>query len=142
MRSTAATLILLISILALVVSCGKPGGLRNPEDVIELFTEYLNATTASGEYDKLVNLFAKDGMILLNTEFNPEVHRNSRGIRNYFAAIPVDTKFEVSNIEVNGLKVEANYYFLQKNGVNGEGTWNFTINNMGKIKELAIVPGI
>ena len=142
MHRTAAILILSVSLLTLLMSCGKPGGLRNPEDMAVLFTKNLNEALASGEYEKLVNLFDKEGMILLNTDFNPEVHRNSRGIRNYFAAIPIDTKFEVSNIEVNGLRVEADYSYLQKNGVNGSGTWNFSINNMGKIKELAIVPGI
>jgi len=142
MQRTAAIIILSVSIITLLVSCGKPGGLRNPEELAELFTKYLNEASASGEYEKLVNLFDKEGMILLNTDFNPEVHRNSRGIRNYFAAIPVDTKFDVNNIVVDGLQVEANYSYLQKNGVNGDGTWKFSINNMGKIKELVIVPGI
>ncbi len=134
--------LLMTSILLVIVSCGdKPGGLRKPEEMVPDFCNRLNKACADAQYENLLKLFDDDCKILLQTEFNPEVHRGLKGARSYFSAIAVDTKFEIGTVSLTGLNAVTEYFFLQPNGVNGVGRWQFRINNMGKIRELTIIPG-
>lgn len=138
-----ATVIISAIILMLIASCGgKPGGLMKPEDMVAEFTKRLNMACTKAEYDDLLKLFDKNAKVLIQTEFNPELHQGLEKIRGYFSAIPLDTKFEIGEVRLSGLQAETRYSFIQKNGVSGSGVWKFKINNMGRIGELAIIPGI
>jgi len=105
------------------------------------FCARLNKACEDVRYENLLKLFDDDCKIVLQTEFNPEVHRGMKGARTYFSAIPVDTKFEIGAVTLNGLDAVTEYVFLQPNGVNGSGKWMFRINNMGKIMDFTIIPG-
>ncbi len=127
---------------AILLSCGsKPGGLKDFNEMVPEFTVRLNKALRSNTYTDLLDLFDRECAIVLNTEFNPEMYRGHEGGRRYFSAIPEGTVFEIGEIELQGLRAETVYNYQQKNGASGSGTWQFKLNNMGKISEFTISPG-
>jgi|GEM_PF-1934955 len=127
---------------SILLSCGsKPGGLKDFNEMVPEFTVRLNKALKSNTYTDLLDLFDADCAIVLNTEFNPEMYRGREGGRQYFSGMPEGTVFEIGEIELKGLRAETVYHYQQKNGASGSGTWEFKLNNMGKISEFTISPG-
>ena len=126
----------------MLASCGeKPGSLRKLDDVVPEFTKRLNHASKTGEYTNLMKIFDQNAIVLLNTEFNPEVMQGHSEILDYFSSMPAETQFTTSEVELSNLWASTEYTFIQPNGKTGSGSWQFKLNNMGKISELTIVPG-
>lgn len=141
MKKITITLILL-SIVVLLTACGgKPGGLKSFDEIVPEFVDRLNEACATGVLDDLMKLFDRKAKLIVRTKFHPEVLEGHEEIRNYFAAIPLDTKFRIGEINIVRLMAKTHYSYQQVNGARGTGAWNFKMNNMGKVAELYIIPG-
>lgn len=136
-------LALLVALMAwTLISCGgKPGGLRSFEEMVPEFTNRLNESLETGTYNELLELFDKNCIIIVNTEFHPENHNGRDGARAYFSSLPLEIEFEIGEINQSGLRAETDYtYNLPAEGLK-VGIWQFRLNNMGKIREFTVTPG-
>ena len=135
-------ILIVVAIIFTITSCGdKPGGLRKLDEMVPEFCDRLNEACQTSEYNDLLKLFDDDCKIMLQTDFNPEVHQGISGARGYFGNLRIDTKFQIGEVTISGLDAVTQYSYMQENGASGTGTWQFRINNMGKIKEMTIFPG-
>ncbi len=140
MNKRIITIIAFLTLAILIACGGKPGGLKDFNEIIPEFTERLNEAMNKATYNDLISLFDKNCLIIVNTEFNPEIYKTYQGARTYFSSIPLETRFTYGEIQIAGLRAETEYRFKQKNGLTGSGLWNFKFSNMGKISELTITP--